>query len=60
MPILFFYIIKEKNKYINKTYSTYANKSPPRNDHETALQISNVSLKRKLKQSIEQFSFLSI
>ena len=59
MPILFFYIIKEKNKYINKTYSTYANKSPW-NDHETALQMTNVSLKRKLKQSIEQFSFLSI
>ena len=58
MPKLFFDIIKEKINILTKPIPFM--QTNPRNDHETALQITNVSLKRKLKQPIEWFSFLSI
>ena len=57
MPILYFDLIKEKLNILTKPIPHM--QTNPRNDHETALQITNVSLKRKLDQSIETFSFLS-
>ena len=54
----FFDIIKEKIYILTKPIPFM--QTNPRNDHETAQQMTNDSLKRKLEQSIEWFSFLSI